>query len=448
MIENLKISELQDIYFIGIGGIGMSALARYFNHNKIKVSGYDKVETTLTRKLVEEGIEVHFEDDPQLVSSSAQLVVYTPAIPDNHQELAYCKQLGIPVLKRSQVLGLLSKEKKTIAVAGTHGKTSTSSLITHCLTFTGKEITAFVGGIMKNFNSNFVSGNSDWLVVEADEYDRSFLTLSPDITVLISVDADHLDIYDHHDAMLESFKSFLRCTKHGGTIILHEDVLQVLGQEFIKKLKYDYHLIVYGSNLFAHTFNDIQARDSHFFNAKHNVENAIAASIISLELDVDYQHILSALSSFSGIKRRFELIYKSDQYCYIDDYAHHPTEINHAVDACRSMSDGAQITGIFQPHLYSRTKDFAEDFADALSKLDQLILLDIYPARELPIPGVSSDIIFRDVKTKKIRCTMQDLVEVLEKNITKFVLTIGAGDIDTLVPDIKNLLERIDGSKK
>lgn len=446
MNETLKLSSIETIFFIGIGGIGMSALARHFNKINKRVVGYDKVETPLTRKLVEEGIEVHYKDDPELIPDNTDLVIYTPAIPDDQQQMVYCKTSNWPLIKRSEALGLLTQEHKTIAVAGTHGKTTTSALMTHCLKYLGIDVSAFVGGIMKNYNSNYMTGESDWMVVEADEFDRSFLKLEPDIAILISVDPDHLDIYNSHDEMKSGFLEFLKKVKTGGQIIIHETVLEALDSEVIESLRERISVSVYSVNLDGFLSTTIRNNGNSFFAGIHNVENALAVSKVIESLTDSTEQLMDALISFQGIKRRFEKVYESDNYLYIDDYAHHPTEINSVIEALRKLANGKEILGIFQPHLFSRTRDFYEGFAQSLSGLDKVILLDIYPAREEPIPGINSNLIFDLIENEnKWLMSKSQLVRYLETNLSPVILTIGAGDIDTEVLPIKELLENIDG---
>jgi len=422
MNKNIEISNVQNIYFIGIGGIGMSALARYFNRKGKNISGYDKVSTVLTKTLEEEGMKIQYNDNVDTVPKDIDLVIYTPAIPKDQSILTHFQQNGFDVLKRSQALGLISKETRCIAIAGTHGKTSTSSLVTHVLKNSGKNPTAFVGGIMKNYDSNYIAGDSDVVIVEADEYDRSFLTLEPEITVLISVDADHLDIYGDHEVMLDGFREFLLKTKKNGTIILHAKVVERIGAECLDKLKEkSIYVLAYGKEMvgIADQSQVFAKNTSGFFTGSHNKENAIAALLVGEQFGVTDEEFIEAISSFKGIKRRFERVYEKGDVVYVDDYAHHPTEIHAAVNAIRKLAGDRKVTGIFQPHLYSRTRDFQEGFAEELSKLDNIIL-----------------------NPNKRKSSKENLIHDLIKQKDNVILTIGAGDIDTCVPMIRKLLEQ------
>jgi len=446
MDKIIEISNVQNIYFVGIGGIGMSALARYFNKLGKNISGYDRVTTVLTKTLEEEGMKIQYDENVDTVPEEIDLVVYTPAIPKDQKILTHFQKNGYVVMKRSQALGLISKETRCIAIAGTHGKTSTSSLVAHVLTHSGKNPTAFVGGIMKNYDSNYIAGDSDIVIVEADEYDRSFLTLEPEISVLISVDPDHLDIYGDHEVMLDGFREFLLKTREKGTIILNANVVESLGADCLDKLKEkSIYVLAYGHEMvdIAERTKVFAENSSGFFTGSHNMENAIAALLVGEQFGVSDEEFIAAISSFAGIKRRFEKVYEKGDVIYVDDYAHHPTEIHAAVSAIRKLAGDRKVTGIFQPHLYSRTRDFQDGFAEELSKLDNIILLDIYPARELPIPGVSSDIIFNKiVNPNKRKSSKETLIQDLIKKKDNVILTIGAGDIDTCVPMIRKLLEQ------
>jgi len=446
MDKIIEISNVQNIYFVGIGGIGMSALARYFNKLGKNISGYDRVTTVLTKTLEEEGMKIQYDENVDTVPEEIDLVVYTPAIPKDQKILTHFQKNGYVVMKRSQALGLISKETRCIAIAGTHGKTSTSSLVAHVLTHSGKNPTAFVGGIMKNYDSNYIAGDSDIVIVEADEYDRSFLTLEPEISVLLSVDPDHLDIYGDHEVMLDGFREFLLKTREKGTIILNANVVESLGADCLDKLKEkSIYVLAYGHEMvdIAERTKVFAENSSGFFTGSHNMENAIAALLVGEQFGVSDEEFIAAISSFAGIKRRFEKVYEKGDVIYVDDYAHHPTEIHAAVSAIRKLAGDRKVTGIFQPHLYSRTRDFQDGFAEELSKLDNIILLDIYPARELPIPGVSSDIIFNKiVNPNKRKSSKETLIQDLIKKKDNVILTIGAGDIDTCVPMIRKLLEQ------
>ena len=445
----MNLNDLHKIYFIGVGGIGMSALARYFNGLGIEVHGYDKTETQLTKTLVSEGIKIHYEDDLKYIPEGVDLVIYTPAVPKDHGELTYFREQGFPVKKRAEVLGIISRSRQTIGIAGTHGKTTTSSILTHILRTGGVDCTAFLGGIAQNYGSNFVEGKSNWVVVEADEYDRSFLQLDPDYAAIISMDPDHLDIYGSHDFMHEGFTQFAEKLKRGGKVFLR-DGLQLkrnnvpvdtfgveAGNYRAKNIRVEEGYFVFDLDSPVESIEGIRFT----LPGRHNVENATAAISIAQQLGVDGASIKKALASFKGIKRRFEMIYRDDRVVYIDDYAHHPTELSAAIDAARTLFPGRKITGIFQPHLYSRTRDFVDGFAASLDQLDEVILMDIYPARELPIAGVSSELIFERMRlaNKKMatKATVMDVVKALEVDV---LLTLGAGDIDIFVEPIKNWL--------
>jgi UDP-N-acetylmuramate--alanine ligase len=452
---------LKNIYFIGIGGIGMSALARYFKQLGKNVSGYDRTETELTDKLVSEGIAVHYTDDIDLVDNAIidnpehSAIVYTPAVPKDHKELNYLRDKGFTLYKRAEILGLITRETYTIAVGGTHGKTTTSCLVTHLLRHAGLGCGAFLGGISTNFNSNFVlpdpDAELDITVTEADEFDRSFLQLSPNIAVITSMDADHLDIYGQHSSLLESFHLFAHKIKSGGTLFVR------YGQPFTTELRNvtvnTYGLgdgaQYYAANITINNgsyYFDLITPQQAYTNLKlgmpgiHNVENAVAAASIALQMGVSEELLRSGLASFLGVKRRFEYIINRADFAYIDDYAHHPTELEAAIKSARQLYPGKKLLGVFQPHLYSRTRDFADGFAHSLSLLDEVILLDIYPARELPIEGVSSEIIFNKITIdNKTLCTKTQLLSVIKDKQTDVLLTLGAGDIDQFVQPLKQL---------
>ncbi len=453
----MKLEELQHIYFVGIGGIGMSALARYFNHLGATVSGYDRVETDLTQKLVEEGMSIHYEDDIQQLPTTIDLVVYTPAIPDDHQELNHLKAAGYTVMKRAAVLGLISKNRKTIAVAGTHGKTTTSAILTHILKEGGIDCTAFLGGIAENFGSNFVAGESDWVVMEADEFDRSFLHLEPTIAIITSMDADHLDIYKNKEEFEQTFLEFAGQVKKSiycqanlpidsqynlrvewNTYGMDRGVLQAVNIRPI------------GLNFGFGYLNTLQRNPrpvelQFTLPGSHNVMNAVAAIGVAKKLGCSDKTIKNALLSFKGIKRRFELLEAKERgVVYIDDYAHHPTELIAAIGAVRMLCGNRKVTGVFQPHLYSRTQDFSEEFAIALDQLDEAIILDIYPARELPIEGVTSGLILDKMKLKHKELTSKkDLIKVLRTKQLDVLITLGAGDIGVLVDEVHQLVKEL-----
>lgn len=460
----MKLEQYDSIYFLGIGGIGMSALARWFKHKGMRVAGYDRTPTPLTHELIEEGMEIHFDDKiefiPGYISKEKTLVVFTPAIPKNHIEHNYLKTQGYTILKRSEVLGLLTKNYKTIAVAGTHGKTTTSSLIAHILKSAGKDMVAFLGGITANYESNLVMQgevNANTIVVaEADEFDRSFLRLFPHTAVVTSADADHLDIYGDHLQMLSSYKEFMNQIVRKGNLILHESIA-LLANEIQHVTKETYGMSrghFFAGNIIPISRDgffefDLLGLDRKFDKIKlgvpgfHNMENAIAAILVARKFGVDDKTIREALLSFRGVKRRFEFVIRKENLVYIDDYAHHPTEIEAFLKSLKEMYKGKKITVIFQPHLFTRTRDFAEGFSKSLSLADEVLLMDIYPAREEPIPGVTSDMLFKDITSPvKIRCSKKDVLQKLEDLNVEVLATVGAGDIDTFVKPIKELLNK------
>ncbi len=474
------IHQIKQAYFIGIGGIGMSAIARYFNTIGIVVSGYDKTPTSLTDALIKEGISIHFEDDVKLIDPSFfeqaknnVLVVITPAIPKNHKELNFFEKNNYELKKRAEVLGMITASTYTAAVAGTHGKTTTSTILTHILKSSGYDVTAFLGGIAKNYNNNFIAGSDvinetkdtkpkfkmDVLsptVVEADEYDRSFLTLHPDVAIVTSVDADHLDIYGDDSQLKESFKLFTSLIKSKGTLI------SKLGLKYQHALSSDVRIFKYAleeqTDFFAYNIRIVEGK--YLFNVissienindisfglpgLHNVENAIAAIAAAQIMGVLPIDIRKALKSFTGVNRRFDYRVNTSDLVYIDDYAHHPEEIKACLNSIRQLYPNKKITGIFQPHLYSRTRDFAEGFSSSLSLLDEVILMEIYPARELPIPGVSSTMLLNNITCKQKQIlNANEILAYLRDRRPEVLVTIGAGDIDQLVAPIEELFTNI-----
>jgi UDP-N-acetylmuramate--alanine ligase len=441
--------DIRSIYLLGIGGIGMSALARYFNRRGVAVYGYDKTPSPLTDELIAEGIEIHFEDDISNIPASLSMVVYTPAIPKTNQEYEFLSKMEIPFLKRSEMLGLLSHQKITCSIAGTHGKTSTTAMTAHLL-HEDKKITAFIGGIALNFNSNLVDDeDADMMIVEADEYDYSFLSLKSDMAVITAMDADHLDIYGNNDRLIASFDLFANNIKTGGTLITKRSLLNNLQVKAniktygIEDKDADYYAenirIIDGKQCFdIVTPNGIIDNISFHVGGIHNIENAVAASALADLAKVEHAIIKKQLASYKGVKRRFEYIIRRDNCIYIDDYAHHPQEIKACIASARMMHPNKKICGIFQPHLYSRTRDFADEFARSLEELDHIILLDIYPARELPIEGISSKMLLQKINTtEKILLDKTQLIEYLEVIKPELLITMGAGDIDRLVDEIK-----------
>lgn len=434
----------------------MSALARYFNARGIRVSGYDKTPTLLTSELERDGIHITFEDSINTLMKDADLVVYTPAIPKNHLQFNYYKDNGFVLKKRAEVLGLIANELFNISIAGSHGKTSTSSLVAHLLHTGNKDVSAFLGGICLNFGSNYIDGNT-YAVAEADEFDRSFLQLTPNIALVTSVDTDHLDIYGNFEAIQDSFKAFLSQVREGSKIILHQNVDQKIVPENHKVLTYSYQDTQ--SDYFAQNIKVIDGA-THFelntpngiiknlilnYGGKHNAENAIGASAIALSVGVSEEDLRKGLATFLGVRRRFQTAFKSDKYVLIDDYAHHPREIDAVIQTVRDLYPNKKLTVIFQPHLFSRTKDLAIEFGQSLSAADQVYLLPIYPARELPMEGVTSDLILDAIShnNKKIIDKSSILKSLQENAENEIIMTVGAGDIDTMTSIIANWLKSI-----
>ena len=448
----MNLKTVDNIYFLGIGGIGMSALARYFNFEGKRVAGYDRTPSPLTDSLIAEGIDIHFDDSVDKILSDAQLVVYTPAIPSENKEFQYLKQSGIPMLKRSEVLGEISNDYFTIGIAGTHGKTTITSMLAHILKFNGIAINAFIGGIANNFDSNLVlTKNANVMVVEADEFDRSFLTLHPDMAIISSMDADHLDVYSNVDYLKESFFLFSEQIKTGGWLI-SQSKLDVAPGFKGKSISYssaeqaDYQAVNISVKN-GRTYFSIQKAGQLLgdFNlmmpGNHNVENATAAIIAALNYGLDITEIANAIAAYKGVRRRFEFLINTDNMVMIDDYAHHPTEIKATLQAAQSLFPNKKITGVFQPHLFSRTRDFMDDFAQSLGLLDKLILLDIYPAREKPIEGVSSDALLEKVQIEdKVVCGKENLLDFINKEEQDVLIMMGAGDIDRLLQSVKEKL--------
>ncbi|MBL7796915.1 MAG: UDP-N-acetylmuramate--L-alanine ligase [Saprospiraceae bacterium] len=453
----MELRDIQTIYFIGIGGIGMSALARYFRGHGAEVYGYDRTETDLTRALASEGMHVHYDDDVRHIPARVDLVVWTPAVPQDHRELAWFREHGTPIKKRAEVLGIISKGKRCIAVAGTHGKTTTSTMTAYLLRRSGVDATAFLGGISANLGSNFIEGKSDWVVVEADEYDRSFLHLHPEIAVLNSLDPDHLDIYGSAEAVVETYKQFVRQIKPGGTLLYKhglplDDVAEDLrasgrkvltfgidaGDYEVQNLRVEDGAMAFGIKSSIYRWDNLRLP----YPGRHNVENATAAWAAVHCAGAFVPKLSEALAQFRGVKRRFEFIVRRPDVVYVDDYAHHPAELQATIAAARMFFPGKKITGVFRPHLFTRTRDFADGFAAALDQLDACILLPIYPAREQPLPGITSELILSkmNLMNKKV-VTKADLLSELQKHNPEVLLTMGAGDIDTFVQPIAQLFQ-------
>ena len=444
---------VKNVYFIGIGGIGMSAIARYYNTKGYKVSGYDKTPSPLTHALESEGIDVHYTDDISYIPADVKntLVVYTPAIPKDMGELVHVQTHGYRVVKRSRMLGEIAQGQRCMAVAGTHGKTTTSTLVSHLFTASGAGCSAFLGGISKNYDSNLLIHENDVVVAEADEFDRSFLQLYPEVAVITSMDADHLDIYGDEAHIREAFKAF--ASQVSGTVIAKKglDITATDTKARIRTYAYNdasadfYAMPLEGGHFDLHYPGGVIRDCVVGIPGWVNIENGVAASAIALTYGIAPEKIKEALASFSGVKRRFDMQVKYDDLVYLDDYAHHPNEIAAAISSTRERYPDFRYTAIFQPHLYTRTRDFAHEFAEALSMVDRLVLLDIYPAREEPIPGVTSQIIFDEVKAPvKILLKKEELLGWMERQQLEgkeLFMTLGAGDIDRLVGPLGKILE-------
>lgn len=445
----MDLRKVHNVYFLGIGGIGMSALARYFSFHEITIYGYDLNASPLTRQLEREGMIIHYETDIASIPSNIDFAVYTPAIPDDNIEYQFLIQSGISTYKRSAIIGKVTENYFTIAIAGTHGKTSISALTAHLLHHNGIKITALVGGIMKNFNSNFVtSSGSKYFIIEADEYDRSFLQLKPELAVISSMDADHLDIYENKENLGKGFKCFVDKIKENGFLVSNERIPRFSRQT----LTYGFSEAV-----------DLKAANVHVSNGKfvfdlvhksgkikgiemaipgyHYIENALAAAAIGLNLNLTDKQIKAGLQSFAGVERRFDLRINTGKKVYIDDYAHHPAEIDATINAVKTLFPDKKLTGVFQPHLYSRTRDLAKEFALSLEALDKIILLPIYPAREKPIAGITSETILKKIKKNdKMIVSRNELINLLKNIAPEVLITMGAGDIGLMTTEIEKTL--------
>lgn len=450
---NIDLTRIERVYFIGIGGIGMSALARYFCEKGMKVSGYDKTQTHLTQQLEAEGIAIHYQDNIALADTNAELVVYTPAIPSTHTELIWFKNSGIPVLKRSDVLQIISNTMFAISVAGTHGKTTVSTMIAHILRHTQYGCNAFLGGISVNYNSNYWSSEAAVAVIEADEYDRSFLKLKPNIAVLTAMDADHLDIYGNEEAVVQAFINYTSQIEQDGTLWYKHGLKHVT--EFGGKHKHSYSLQNNAASAYANNItmkngtyqfdvkgNGWQLHDVNLnIGGMHNVENMVVAIAVAKSLDIPDEAVKEAVGAFSGVKRRFEYVVKNKDVVYIDDYAHHPEELAMLIKSAKTLFPKKKCVVAFQPHLFTRTRDFAEGFARSLDQADEVLLLDIYPARELPIEGVSAQMIKDYMGNPNTTIMSKEGVVAYAANTPlELFITCGAGDIDTLVMPIKEKL--------
>ncbi len=456
----MNIHTIKSVYFIGAGGIGMSALVRYFLSKGKKVGGYDRTPNELTHKLSEEGAQIHYEENVALISDDFKdpeetLVIYTPAIPASHQELMFFRQNQFEIQKRAQVLGMLTQTEKGLCVAGTHGKTTTSTMAAHLLHQSHIGCNAFLGGISKNYQTNLLlSDHSDYVVIEADEFDRSFHWLTPYATIITSVDSDHLDIYGTREAYLESFRKYTSRIQPDGILIIKQ------GLELQPDLQQGVTMYTYGTDKGDFHAENIRIENGEIYfdyisplgNIKNiqlgvpvyvNIENGIAAIALAQVAGADAQEIKDAMLSFRGVDRRFDFKIKNERVVFLSDYAHHPAEIKQSIMSIRTLYPNRKITAVFQPHLYTRTRDFYHEFAESLSLLDEVILLDIYPARELPIEGVSSQLIFDQLRTEmeKYICKKEDLINLLKNHPTDVLITLGAGDIENYVPQIYDILK-------
>ncbi|HEX4877952.1 MAG TPA: UDP-N-acetylmuramate--L-alanine ligase [Chitinophagaceae bacterium] len=458
------IDKLNEVYFVGIGGIGMSAIARFFHAGGVKVSGYDKTPTVLTKELEASGIAVHYEENVELIPKHPDLVVYTPAIPAAHKELVYYRDKGAKVVKRSDVLQLITESSFNICIAGTHGKTTITTMVAHLLRHSGFGCNAFLGGISVNYETNFWSSERNVCVIEADEYDRSFLKLNPDVAIITAMDADHLDIYGTPGAMEQAFIDFSKKVRPGGLLIRQFGLKR--GKELTASQHITYSLQNESADVYAANIRmkngsyefDVMWKDNMLDNVKlnmggmHNVENAIAAIAVASSLGIENEKIREAVEGFRGVKRRFEYIIKNERLVFVDDYAHHPEELRALINGAKTLFRQKKCTVIFQPHLYSRTRDLADGFAEVLDLADEVILLPIYPARELPIAGVSSEMILEKMNNEKkqvmekeelMTWIKQNYSTTLNKEFGEVLITAGAGDIDSLVEPIKNVLKNI-----
>ena len=455
----MDVNTLKSVYFIGAGGIGMSALVRYFLSKGKKVGGYDRTPSELTMKLIEEGADIHYEEAPEKIpgefkNPESTLVVYTAAMPEDHILLQYFRKHGFTIYKRAQVLGMLTRSSKGLCAAGTHGKTTTSAMTAHLLYQSQVGCDAFLGGISKNYGTNLLlSGNSDYVVIEADEFDRSFHWLSPYATIITSTDADHLDIYGTEEAYLESFNHYTSLIQPGGTLVIREGIrLQPRLQEGVRLYTYssesgDFHAenvrIGGGEIVFDYVsplgnISDVQLG----VPVAINIENGIAAMALAQLSGVSNEDIKTGMASFRGVDRRFDFKIKTDKVVYLSDYAHHPEEIKQSIISMRALYGDKKLTGVFQPHLYTRTRDFYQEFADSLSLLDEVILTDIYPARELPIEGVSSELIYDNLRPgmDKTLCKKEEVIDILKEKEIEVLITLGAGDIENYAPQICEIL--------
>ncbi|WP_298418477.1 UDP-N-acetylmuramate--L-alanine ligase [uncultured Kordia sp.] len=446
----MNLKNIHNVYFVGIGGIGMSALARYFKFNNKNVAGYDKTKTEITNALEALEIQVSTNDNVteipvQYLNKENTIIIYTPAVPSEHSELTYFRKNDFSIYKRAEVLGLITKDTFCLGVAGTHGKTTTSSILGHLLAVSETDVTAFLGGIAENYNSNLILKGTEITVVEADEFDRSFLQLSPDIACITSMDADHLDIYGKKEALQNSFIEFTKCIKPNGKLFVQEDI-ELAGITYGFKESSDYHIKNISIENGAYKFDIVTPteiiEDLQFhLPGRHNLLNGLVAFAMADTIGTPTGRLAKAMKSFKGVQRRFSYQIKTDDFVFIDDYAHHPTEINALHQAVREMYPAKKVTAIFQPHLFSRTKDFADEFAESLAQFDEISLLEIYPAREKPMEGITSSWLLSKIKNdQKQLIAKENLINYIKEINTDVLLTVGAGDIGAEVLKIKNAL--------
>ena len=457
----MELKDIKSVYFVGAGGIGMSAIARYFRHIGVVVAGYDKTPSALTKELEKEGMDIHYEENVALIpaackDASSTLVIYTPAIPQEHQELVYFHENGFTIEKRAQVLGTLTRSHKGLCVAGTHGKTTTSTMCAHIMHQSHVDCNAFLGGISKNYGTNYIlSDKSDYVVIEADEFDRSFHWLRPWMSVITATDPDHLDIYGTKEAYLESFRHYTELIQPGGALIIHKNLeMKQHVQEGVKIYEYslnegDFHAENIKIDNGEITFDFISPVES-ISNVELgqpvpiNIENAVAAMAMAQLNGCTAEEIKEGIKTYEGVERRFDFKIKDDKHVFLSDYAHHPKEIYQSAKSIRELYKNRKITAIFQPHLYTRTRDFYKDFADSLSILDEVILCDIYPAREAPIPGVTSELIYKNLKpgVEKSMIHKEDVLDLVKKRDFDVLIVLGAGDLDNLVPQMAEILKQ------
>ena len=457
----MELKDIKSVYFVGAGGIGMSAIARYFLHIGVVVAGYDKTPSALTKELEKEGMDIHYEENVALIpaackDASSTLVIYTPAIPQEHQELVYFHENGFTIEKRAQVLGTLTRSHKGLCVAGTHGKTTTSTMCAHIMHQSHVDCNAFLGGISKNYGTNYIlSDKSDYVVIEADEFDRSFHWLRPWMSVITATDPDHLDIYGTKEAYLESFRHYTELIQPGGALIIHKNLeMKQHVQDGVKIYEYslnegDFHAENIKIANGEITFDFISPVES-ISNVELgqpvpiNIENAVAAMAMAQLNGCTAEEIKEGIKTYEGVERRFDFKIKDDKHVFLSDYAHHPKEIYQSAKSIRELYKNRKITAIFQPHLYTRTRDFYKDFADSLSILDEVILCDIYPAREAPIPGVTSELIYKNLKpgVEKSMIHKEDVLDLVKKRDFDVLIVLGAGDLDNLVPQMAEILKQ------